>query len=212
VRTDLAPAQMTATGVRPSSVRSADTSMEACPPLRSTRRAGEGRPQGADARRASPACTWDMRCRRLLVTAAAVPQGWNSTLHRNPQLGAGRHPAGGPPLARCSRGASQWALREADLWTPPMPPVTKMWMPAIAAMIIVADTVVAPSALAATAAAMSRRDTLLTCAPLLAMCSSCSGVRPASAIVSHHTRRRHEQAAPTHSRPEMTAIVAGTAP
>lgn len=33
------------------------------------------------------------------------------------------------------------------LWTPPIPPVTKTWMPAIYAAIIVAETVVAPSAL-----------------------------------------------------------------
>ena len=46
------------------------------------------------------------------------------------------------------------------------PPVTKMWMPALAARSMVAETVVAPSSPLAMTSARSRLDVLHTLGPL----------------------------------------------
>ena len=78
--------------------------------------------------------------------------------------------------------------------TPPMPPVAKMRMPAILAMIMVVATVVAPSAPRATSAGRSRRLALATPRPVLPRYSISSRLRPAL------------------RRPPITAMVAGTAP
>ena len=85
-------------------------------------------------------------------------------------------------------------VNAAPRCTPPMPPVAKMRMPAMWAMIIVVATVVAPSAPRATSAGRSRRLALATPLPALPRCSISSRLRPAF------------------RRPPMTAIVAGTAP
>ncbi len=109
------------------------------------------------------------------------------------------------------------------LWTPPMPPVTKTWMPARAASNMVADTVVAPCARAASTAGKSRRDTFATDVPARAMSSSCSREHPACVHVhcagmcvwnaGRSAKCRHWQMyAPMHGRPSMMAMVAGTAP
>lgn len=65
------------------------------------------------------------------------------------------------------------------LCTPPMPPVTNTLMPARAASSMVPLTVVAPSRLLPSTSGMSRRDTLRTAVPFLAMCSNCSLSQPA---------------------------------
>ena len=51
--------------------------------------------------------------------------------------------------------------------TPPMPPVAKTRMPAMAAIIMVVVTVVAPSMPFATSTGRSRRDALATPLPVL---------------------------------------------
>ena len=52
-------------------------------------------------------------------------------------------------------------------WRELLPPVTNMWMPALAARSMVADTVVAPSSPLAMTKAKSRLDVLFTLGPLL---------------------------------------------
>ena len=85
-------------------------------------------------------------------------------------------------------------VTSAPRCTPPMPPVAKILMPAMWAMIMVVVTVVAPSAFLATSAGRSRRLALATLRPALPRYSISSALRPAF------------------RRPPMTAIVAGTAP
>ena len=75
-----------------------------------------------------------------------------------------------------------------------MPPVAKILMPAMWAMIIVVVTVVAPSASRATSAGRSRRLALATPRPVLPRYSISSWVNPAMSL------------------PPMTAMVAGVAP
>ena len=82
----------------------------------------------------------------------------------------------------------------APRWTPPIPPVAKILMPAMWAIIMVVVTVVAPSAPWATSTDRSRREALVTAWPCLPRYSISSLVRPAF------------------SRPPRTAMVAGTAP
>ena len=81
-------------------------------------------------------------------------------------------------------------------WTPPMPPVTKMPMPAACASNIVHDTVVPPCAFMATARAESRRDTLPTApsSPSFAKRSSSSSSRPMHADAVKHGDRRRRRA------------------
>ena len=95
--------------------------------------------------------------------------------------------------ASSSRSAEMSKLFSAPLWTPPMPPVANTLMPASAAAIIVAATVVPPVRPSATAKARSARDSFM--APVA--CASAS---------------RSPSVSPIFSRPSMTAIVAGTAP
>jgi hypothetical protein len=85
-------------------------------------------------------------------------------------------------------------LVSAPRCTPPMPPVAKTRMPASAATIIVAATVVAPLPPRATTTGRSRRLSFATAAPLRPSRSISACVRPAF------------------RRPSSTAIVAGTAP
>jgi hypothetical protein len=96
--------------------------------------------------------------------------------------------------ASSSRSAEMSKLSPAPRCTPPMPPVANTRMPASAAMIIVAATVVAPVWPAATASGRSRRLSLGTADP----------ARPRPSISA--------RLSPAFSRPSTTAIVAGTAP
>ncbi len=82
----------------------------------------------------------------------------------------------------------------APRWTPPMPPVAKILMPAMWAIIMVVVTVVAPSAPRAHSTARSRRLALVTAWPCLPRYSISSLVQPAF------------------RRPPRMAMVAGTAP
>mmetsp|Transcript_19005 Transcript_19005/g.53455 ORF Transcript_19005/g.53455 Transcript_19005/m.53455 type:complete len:250 (-) Transcript_19005:207-956(-) len=63
------------------------------------------------------------------------------------------------------RSAEMSQDSSAPRCTPPMPPVTKMGIPARCASSIVAETVVAPLPREATTAAMSLRETFLHCKP-----------------------------------------------
>ena len=96
--------------------------------------------------------------------------------------------------ASSSRSAEMSMVVSAPRWTPPMPPVAKIWMPAMWAMIMVVVTVVAPSSPRAHSTARSRRLALWTAVPFLPRYSISSGVRPAF------------------RRPPRMAMVAGTAP
>ena len=69
--------------------------------------------------------------------------------------------------ASSSRSAEMSIVVSAPRCTPPMPPVAKTSMPAMAAIIIVVVTVVAPSMLLETRTARSRRLALATPAPVL---------------------------------------------
>ena len=75
-----------------------------------------------------------------------------------------------------------------------MPPVANTLMPAMAAMIIVVATVVAPSSPRATSTGRSRREALVTACPFLPRYSISSALRPAFSL------------------PPMMAMVAGIAP
>ncbi len=97
-------------------------------------------------------------------------------------------------LASSSRSAEMSIVVSAPRCTPPTPPVANTRMPAMAAIIIVAATVVAPSAPRATSMGRSRRLALATFVPALPRYSICSSVRPAQSL------------------PPMTAMVAGSAP
>ena len=85
-------------------------------------------------------------------------------------------------------------VTSAPRCTPPTPPVANTEMPAMAAMIMVVATVVAPSLPLAHKTGRSRREALVTAVPALPRCSISSLERPAF------------------SRPPMMAMVAGTAP
>ena len=97
-------------------------------------------------------------------------------------------------FASSSRSAEMSMVVVAPRWTPPMPPVAKTFIPAMAAMIIVVVTVVAPSSPRATSTGRSRLEAFMTPRPFLPRYSIWSGVSPAF------------------RRPPMMAIVAGTAP
>ena len=96
--------------------------------------------------------------------------------------------------ASSSRSAEMSMVVSAPRWTPPMPPVAKIFMPAMCAIIIVVVTVVAPSSPRAMSTGRSRRLALATSWPFLPRCSISSGESPAL------------------RRPPIMAIVAGTAP
>ena len=85
-------------------------------------------------------------------------------------------------------------VSSAPRWTPPMPPVAKISMPASSAMNMVAATVVPAEPRRAATAARSRREALTTPPE--------SWARPSISLRSR----------PTRNRPSMTAIVAGAAP
>ena len=96
--------------------------------------------------------------------------------------------------ASSSRSAEMSIVTSASRCTPPMPPVANTRMPAIAAMIIVVATVVAPSSPRATSTGRSRREALITSVPFLPRYSISSLESPAFSL------------------PPMMAMVAGTAP
>ena len=79
-------------------------------------------------------------------------------------------------------------------WTPPIPPVTKISMPAAWAPIIVPETVVAPIPFRAIIVGRSLLLTFFTSLPVLASSSICDYERPTCIL------------------PSKMAIVAGTAP
>src|SRR4051794_29206907 len=95
--------------------------------------------------------------------------------------------------ASSSRSAEMSNVVSAPRWTPPMPPVAKIRMPARCARNIVAATVVPALRPAATSAPRSRRDALATPSPAASFSSSSAP-------------------SPTRGRPSTTAMVAGTAP
>ena len=96
--------------------------------------------------------------------------------------------------ASSSRSAEISKVCCAPRCTPPIPPVAKILIPAMAAMIMVVVTVVAPSSLRAMSTGKSRREALMTACPLRPRYSISSGVQPALSC------------------PPMMAMVAGTAP
>lgn len=118
-RIDLTPAETTVMGVLPSSIRSALMS----------------RPEGKSTIIINNSQPWQFCCYtwRTSVTGWADPFGG---------------PLWTPLYSMCvlwqSHRLPVCLLFSPPLWTPPMPPVTKTWMPAWCAAIIVADTVVPP--------------------------------------------------------------------
>ena len=70
-------------------------------------------------------------------------------------------------LASSSRSAEMSMVVSAPRCTPPMPPVAKTLMPAMAAIIMVVVTVQAPSMPLATSTGRSRRLALVTAWPAL---------------------------------------------
>ena len=96
--------------------------------------------------------------------------------------------------ASSCKSADTSNVRSAPRCTPPMPPVAKTAMPAMAASIMVAATVVAPDWPAATTKGTSRRLTLMALWPNLPSISISAASRP------------------TFNRPFKIAMVAGTAP
>ena len=96
--------------------------------------------------------------------------------------------------ASSCKSAEMSKLVSAPRCTPPMPPVTKTSMPAIAAQIIVAATVVAPNLPLVMTAGRSRRLTFTASRPLRAR------------------RSRVVSSRPIWMWPSTTAMVAGSAP
>ena len=92
-----------------------------------------------------------------------------------------------------SRSADSSCATVHSRCTPPSPPVPNTRMPARAARIAVAETVVAPVTPSAAAGARSRKPSLRT---------------PGSVAI----RSRCARSSPTEGTPSTTAIVAGTAP
>ncbi len=96
--------------------------------------------------------------------------------------------------ASSCRSAEMSKVSGAPRCTPPMPPVANTRIPAMAAMIMVEATVVAPIPLRASTKGISRRLHLVTAWP----------ARPSAS--------RASPSSPTLRRPSMMAMVAGTAP
>jgi hypothetical protein len=94
--------------------------------------------------------------------------------------------------ASSSRSAEMSKLSPAPRCTPPMPPVANTRMPASAAMIIVAATVVAPVWPAATASGRSRRLSLGTAGAGAAQGFDLRAAQPGLQPPVHHGHRgRH---------------------
>lgn len=91
-----------------------------------------------------------------------------------------------------STGRSADTSAEYPLWTPPIPPVAKTWIPQALAINEVVATVVAPSIPRAMATGRSRTESFLT-----------DGSTNRSTSLSER---------PTLMSPSITAVIAGTAP
>ena len=111
--------------------------------------------------------------------------------------------------ASSCKSAEMSKLAAAPRCTPPMPPVAKTGMPASAATIIVAATVVAPVPPQATTMGRSRRLTLATFVPSRARRSIASCARPAFKPSFDDRDRRGNAAFAAHVR-FATAILAAT--
>ena len=99
-----------------------------------------------------------------------------------------------PVFESSSMSAEISMVSWAPLCTPPIPPVAKTSIPASAAIIIVAATVVAPSSFLAIIAGISRLEAFVIAVPFFPKYSISSLVKPAF------------------NRPPIIAMVAGTAP
>lgn len=189
VLTDLAPAHTTATGVLPSSVRSAEMSMLTSPPLQHTTQT----PQLVLLTSACTPIASMLPCTHTcflccLAWLLGLPACLAACLRHCSSRPSGIHAVG---ALECSQ-SQPWPFpcvhpcrssppcpAAAHLCTPPMPPVTNTLMPARAASSMVPLTVVAPSRPLPMTRGMSRRDTLRTARPRRAMCSSCCRSQPA---------------------------------